>query len=156
MKKKYLKIIIIVFLIGLMAFGIKFAISVVKEKIFFNQIKDIEYDVKITKHSKALEYTGAYSVNYNVINLEERKLYSIWYSSFMGHERLNNYGVKTKELTQEDVQEILKLSNMESEEIDKNWNLSSKSDRYYWEIVYKERKVELDDLPFSEEVLKIK
>lgn len=173
MKKKYLKIIIIVFVIVLIICGIIFAVPIVKEKLFFNRINNIEYDVEITKHTKRffVPFTGGYSVNYDLINLEERKLYSISYSGILG-DRPDNYGVTTKELKQEEIQEIIKLSNMKSEEVDKEgletYNKHYKNnhgkqdiivyvgdDEYYWVIEYKGRKIELNRLPFSEEILKI-
>ena len=163
MKKKYIKIIIIIFLIGLIAFGIKNAIPVVKEKLFFNQIKNIEYDVKVimdTKSGYQSEGASSENIHYDLINLKKAKLYCVRYTDFVENTPIENYSFKTKDLTQEEVQEILKLSNMESEEVDKKEKLDGDyrdiiTDIFYWTILYNGKEMKFNELPFSSEILEI-
>lgn len=159
MKKKCFIIIAIIILILLIILGIIY-IPVIKENYerntFKNYIQNIAYDVKIQK-AYLYSMTGGYDVRYTLINLEDSKSYSIYYNGSMG-EDYSHYGVNEKDLTQEQLEQILTLSDMESEQIEhEELNDNSKFNfnigKYYWEIEYKGREITLNELPFSEEIL---
>ena len=119
MKKKMLITIVVIFLI----LGFVFAIPVIKEKLFLAYIKDIKYDVKITKMETGItDSTGGWCVQYNLINFKESKLYYISYGGLSGkHSKYSNYyNIETKELTQTELEEISLIENMESEQIQVN------------------------------------
>ncbi len=159
MKKKYLIISIIIIL--LIIAGILYYPKYTKQE-FLDYIQNIEYDVKITRITKVLftEDTGAYDVNYKLVNLENRKLYSIYYGGFWGHD-IDSYSIGEKTLTHKQIEQISTLSEMETEDIDKmgsfnqneiNQNNHTNS-KYYWKIIYNGKEIELNELPFSEETL---
>lgn len=159
MKKKCFIIIAIVILILLIILGIIY-IPVIKENYernsFKNYIQNITYDVKIQK-AYLYPMTGGYDVRYTLINLEDSKSYSIYYNGSMG-EDYSYYGVNEKDLTQEQLEQILTLSDMESEQIEReelndNSKFNLNIGKYYWEIEYKGREITLNELPFSEEIL---
>ena len=118
MKKKYLIISIIIIIILLIIAGILYYPKYTKQE-FLDYIQNIEYDVKITRLTKVLftDDTGAYDVNYKLVNLENRKLYSIYYGGFWGHD-IDRYSIREKNLTHEQIEQISKLSDMESEDVD--------------------------------------
>ena len=160
MKKKYLIIIIIIIILLIIA-GILCYPQYTKQE-FWDYIRNIEYDVKITKITKVLfvEDTGAYDVNYKLVNLENRKLYSIHYSGFMGHD-IDRYSIGEKTLTNKQIEQISTLSEMESEDVDEvgsiNQNeitqINRPDSKYYWKIIYNGKEIELNKLPFSEEII---
>ena len=161
MKKKYLIISIIIIIILLIIAGILYYPKYTKQE-FLDYIQNIEYDVKITRLTKVLftDDTGAYDVNYKLVNLENRKLYSIYYGGFWGHD-IDRYSIREKNLTHEQIEQISKLSDMESEDVDEigsiNQNEINQNNRtdskYYWEIIYNGKEIELNELPFSEKIL---
>ena len=160
MKKKYLIIIIIIIILLIIA-GILYYPKYTKQE-FLDYIQNIEYDVKITKITKVLftQDTGAYDVNYKLVNLDNRKLYSIHYSGFMGHD-IDRYSIGEKTLTNKQIEQISRLSEMKSEDVDEigsiNQNEINQNNRtdskYYWEIIYNGKEIELNELPFSEKIL---
>ena len=159
MKKKYLIISIIIIL--LIIAGILYYPKYTKQE-FLDYIQNIEYDVKITRITKVLftEDTGAYDVNYKLVNLENRKLYSIYYGGFWGHD-IDRYSIREKNLTHEQIEQISKLSDMESEDVDEIGSINQNEinqnnhtiSKYYWKIIYNGKEIELNELPFSEEIL---
>ena len=161
MKKKYLIISIIIIII-LLIIAITVYYPKYTKQEFLDYIQNIEYDVKITRITKVLftEDTGAYDVNYKLVNLENRKLYSIYYGGFWGHD-IDRYSIREKNLTHEQIEQISKLSDMESEDVDEvgsiNQNEINQNNRtdskYYWEIIYNGKEIELNELPFSEKIL---
>ena len=162
MKKKNLIIIIIIIItILLIIAGIVYYPKYTRQE-FLDYIQNIEYDVKITKITKVLftQDTGAYDVNYKLVNLENRKLYSIYYGGFLGHD-IDRYSIREKNLTHGQIEQISTLSEMETEDIDKmgsfNQNEVNQNNRtdskYYWEIIYNGKEIELNELPFSEKIL---
>ena len=161
MKKKYLIISIIIIIILLIIAGILYYPKYTKQE-FLDYIQNIEYDVKITRLTKVLftDDTGAYDVNYKLVNLENRKLYSIYYGGFWGHD-IDRYSIREKNLTHEQIEQISKLSDMESEDVDEIGSINQNEinqnnhtiSKYYWKIIYNGKEIELNELPFSEEIL---
>ena len=155
-------IVIIILILILLTIAVIVYFPKLNKKQFLNYIQNIEYDVKITRITKVLftDDTGSYDVNYKLVNLDNRKLYSIYYGGFWGHD-IDHYSIREKNLTYEQIEQISKLSDMESEDVDEigsiNQNEISQNNRhdsqYYWEIIYNGKEIELNELPFSEKIL---
>ena len=122
--------------------------------------RNLKRDIIIDTVSKSenMESTGGYSKSYSVVSLEDKKLYHIYYHGFLGEDP-DEYRISEKDLTQEQIEQLMQLENMESEEIDiteDEGTGKTYKNNYYWEITYKGKVLTFNNLPFPKEILNIK
>lgn len=145
-KKVIISIIIIVVLMAIILLALFFRKSLVS-----NFVENIEYDVKISKIEKFTVDGGyAFTDEYRLVNLEKKKLYIISdyyvYGDTIHNRNGHDYNIKIKNLTNEQIEKIEQLYNIESNDI--------QNDKFndYWEIEYNNKIVELYNLPFKDDL----
>ena len=159
MKNK--KKIIIIIVIILLMIGLSIFWPIISN--FFNKlyIDNIKYDICITKIEEFVNMGGyATTSQYRLINISEKKLYIIKNYDVYGNasflEKGDHYTVKSKDLTDDQIEKVKKLYNnnldyLKSDEIVKINNTEIISGDYYI-IEYNNEKIKLRSLPFEDDL----
>ena len=117
-----------------------------KEKIYNNYVENIKYDIKISRY-QTKDPGGLISYStYRLIDINSKKLYIVDDTHIYGDSKENGhkYNVKTKTLTDEQIEKVKLLYHKETETTKRNIG--------YWIITMKDKKIILNELPFEDDL----
>ena len=141
--KKILFSIIIIAIIAIIV-----AIYIEEEKSYID-VNDIEYDIKIENEDLLMNTFVATPSTERFINLDNKKMYIV-HGEYNKVTKSYEKNVETKKLSQEQIQKVLQLIGMQSDNIEE---MPKNITGNCWIITFKNGKVlKLQDLPFEDDL----